>query len=301
MRYARVSLMLILVFFAGLSFECGKTEATAYPSKETMELKNIVFSGVRSSQYGIKPFPEPEEWQNAIRSMTGYFPGSAPCAIWIVGEFRRNKACHLYFPSEGEGYPNIEFESLDRHEKYLDFFDRAGIKVFLQVEPASADMPTLIDIVLGRYKHHPCVIGFGVDVEWYRESENPEWGVPVDDETAEIWDLRVKSHNPSYRLFLKHWDRNWMPANYRGNIIFISDSQIFKSFDPMLEEFKSYWAAHFYPNTVFFQIGYKSDKPWWRKMKVPPEYMGKQIAQNVKQECGIFWVDFTLRDVLPLE
>ena len=301
MRFCRAILILVLVQWVLFSFGCGKRVSTEYPPEAPIRHKNIVFAGVRSSDYGIKPFPEPEGWQSAIRTMTEYFPGSEPCAIWIVGEFRRNKSCHLYFPSEGKDYTNVEFEMLDKHERFLDFFDKAGIKVFLQVEPASADMGTLIDLVLDRYKHHSCVIGFGVDVEWYRESENPEWGVPVDDRTAEMWEKRVKSHNPQYRLFLKHWDRNWMPENYRSDIIFVSDSQIFENFDPMLEEFKSYWAAHFYPNTVFFQIGYKSDRPWWRKMKVPPEYMGKRIAESVKQDCGIFWVDFTLRDVLPFK
>lgn len=301
MRYYRVILILVLAHLVGFNFGCGKTVLTKYPPEAPMSNENILFAGVRSSHYGIKPFPEPEGWQSAIRTMSGYFEGSEPCAVWIVGEFRRNKACHLYFPSDGKSYTNVEFETFDKHEKYLDFFDKAGIKVFLQVEPASADMATLIDLVLDRYKRHSCVIGFGVDVEWYRESENPEWGVPVDDKTAEMWEKRVKSHNVLYKLFLKHWDRNWMPKNYRSDIIFVSDSQIFDDFDPMLEEFTSYWAAHFYPNMVFFQIGYKSDRPWWRKMNIPPEYMGKRIAENVKQDCGIFWVDFTLKDVLPIK
>lgn len=301
MRDRRVILILILVYLAVFGFACGKTVLTGYPTDATLTHKNILFAGVRSSQYGIKPFPAPEAWQNAIRAMTEYFPGSAPCAIWIVGEFRRNKACHLYFPSDGREHTNIEFETIDTHERYLDLFDKAGIKVFLQVEPASADMLTLIDIVLERYKHHSCVIGFGVDVEWHRESENPEWGVPVDNGMAEAWERRVKSHNPRYRLFLKHWDREWMPPDYRGDIVFVSDSQIFESFDPMLEEFTSYWADHFYPNMVFYQIGYKSDKPWWQKIENPPEYMGKRISENIRQDCGIFWVDFTLGDVLPLK
>ena len=292
---------LTIVYLTLLTFGCARNTMERPVPEASISHKNVIFAGVRSSNYGIKPFPEPSEWENAIQTMHGYFEASDPCAIWIVGEFRRNKACHLYFPSDGRDYTHIEFESIDRHERYLDLFDAAGIKVFLQVEPASADMPTLIDLVLERYKHHSCVIGFGVDVEWYRESENPEWGVAVDDDMAEAWEKRVKSHNPRYRLFLKHWDRNWMPANYRSDIIFVSDSQIFENIDPMLEEFKSYWGAYFYPNTVFFQIGYKSDKPWWQKIKNPPEYLGKRIAESIKQDCGIFWVDFTLQDVLPLK
>ncbi len=286
-----------IVHLSFLSFGCARKPIENQIPEVLTSPGNIIFAGVRSSSYGVKPFPEPLDWEKAVRAMCGYFGGADPCAIWIVGEFRRNKACHLYFPSDGRECPHVEFETFDKHERYLSYFDEAGVKVFLQVEPASADMTTLIDLVLNRYKHHPSVIGFGVDVEWHRESENPEWGVPVDDAMAETWEKKVKAHNAQYRLFLKHWDRKWMPENYRSDIIFVDDSQIFENFDAMLEEFKSYWADYFFPSSVFFQIGYKSDKPWWQKMKNAPENMGRIIARNVRQTCGIFWVDFTLKDV----
>jgi hypothetical protein len=88
-----------------------------------------------------------------------------------------------------------------------------------------------------------------------------------------------------------------MPPNYRGDIVFVDDSQIFDNFGEMLDEFVDYWAEYFAPNMVFFQIGYPSDRPWWQKMSNPPKDMGKAIAQRISQRCGIFWVDFTLRDV----
>lgn len=296
-----LSVILTIMLLSFLSFGCARKPIEQQVPEISISPENIVFAGVRSSSYGIEPFPEPREWENALRTIRGYFTGSSPCAIWIVGEFRKNKACHLYFPSDGNEYPNVEFDAFDKHERYLSYFDEVGIKVFLQVEPASADVATLIDLILSRYKHHACVIGFGVDVEWHRESENPEWGVPVDDSMAEAWEKRVKAHNHRYRLFLKHWDRNWMPRNYRGDIIFVDDSQIFENFNALLEEFKYYWADYFFPNTVFFQIGYESDKPWWQKLRNPPEDMGRIIAGNITQKCGIFWVDFTLKDVLPLK
>lgn len=260
----------------------------------------IIYAGVRSSSYGVKPFPQAEDWQSAMQTMSGYFTGATPCAIWIVGEFKEPKTCRLFFPSEGKVYPFIQFEETDRHEQFLSHFDRVGIKVFLQVEPGHADMITLIDLVLNRYKHHDCLAGFGVDVEWHREADNPETGVPVDDRTAKEWEARVKSHNRSFQLFLKHWDRKWMPKKYRGDIIFVDDSQMLEDFDAMLKEFANYWAKHFKPNTVFFQVGYKSDRLWWQKLDNPPEKIGKAIARRIKQKCGIFWVDFTLRDIFLL-
>jgi hypothetical protein len=261
---------------------------------------NVVFAGVRSSNYGIEPFPEPAEWQSVIDAMSDYFPGATPGAIWIVGEFKRPKTCRLFFPADGAAHANMEFSGADKHERFLSHFDRAGIRVFLQVESAHADVPTLIDLVLGRYKHHPCVVGFGVDVEWYREADRPEWGVPVDDETARQWEARVKAHNPAYRLFLKHWDLNWMPPTYRGEIVFIDDGQEVEGLEDLLDAFQNRWADHFHPSPVFFQIGYNSDRPWWQKLANPPLMIGRALARRVKQDCGIIWVDFSLRDVFRL-
>ncbi|MHB8055799.1 MAG: hypothetical protein ACYDH3_11195, partial [Candidatus Aminicenantales bacterium] len=283
------------LLFAGLAF------LTACPPAERPTVRGplpsilsdsgkVVLAGVRSSSYGIKPFPEPEGWVKAMQTMSGYFPASSPFAVWIVGGFKRPKDCHLYFPGDGKAYPNIEFDAEDIHERYLDAFDKAGIKVFLQVEPAHADLLALIDLVLGRYKHHSCVIGFGVDVEWFKEADFPGRGGKVDDATAELWEKRVKSHNPSYRLFLKHWDELWMPEKYRGAIVFVDDSQIFADFNSLVTEFASGWAAHFYPQTVFFQIGYPSDKPWWQKLDTPPQTIGEAIRKRVRQDCGIIWV-----------
>lgn len=262
----------------------------------------VIWAGVRSSQYGIKPFPAAEGWLKAMRTMEGYFPGSSPAAIWIVGQMAKDRTdMRLFFPSDGKQVPHVEFEPTDIHEAYLDAFDKAGIKVFLQVESADADMETVIDLVLGRYKHHACVIGFGVDVEWFRVAEKPGTGTAVDDATAKTWETRVKSHNPGYRLFLKHWDIKWMPPTYRGDIVFVDDSQIFKTMDEMVNEFTTGWAPAFYPNPVVFQIGYRADKPWWSKLAAPPKDLGAAIARGVKQDIGIIWVDFSLRDVLPVD
>ena len=260
----------------------------------------VKYAGVRSSAYGIKPFPEPQEWIKAISTMAGYFEGSTPCAIWIVGHLSRPRGCRLDFPSEGKSFPNVEFLDVEKHERFLSAFDAAGIKVFLQVEPANADMKTLIDLVLGRYRSHPCVIGFGVDVEWNKEADFPERGEKITDDVARQWEAWVKTHDPIYRLFIKHWDQFWMPPNYRGDIVFVDDSQIFKGFDEMASEFEA-WGKAFHPNPVLFQIGYNTDKPWWEKIAAAPKAMGEAIARRIAQDCGIIWVDFSLRDVLPLK
>ena len=299
MRPRRTAVLSVLVaVFALAAASCVRPAAVS--EVKPPAAPDVLYAGVRSSAYGIKPFPGPAEWEKAITTMSGYYPGSTPAAIWIVGRLNRPRTCRLEFPGDGTARANIMFEDVDKHEPYLDAFDRAGIKVFLQVEPANADIKTLIDLVLGRYGRHRCVVGFGVDVEWYREADRPKQGVPVDDDTGRQWEGWVKAHDPSYRLFIKHWDPRWLCPTYRGEIVFVDDSQIVKSADVLIAEFEA-WGRTFKPNLVVFQIGYPSDKPWWSRLPDPPKTLGRAIAARIEQPCGIIWVDFTLRDVLPLK
>jgi hypothetical protein len=288
-----------LLFLIVGTISCGQKENIQDANSGQNNLSKVAHAGVRSSNYGIKPFPNCEEWIKAMLKMSSYFNGSTPCAIWIVGSLSDRQGCRLFFPSEGKSYDHIIFTQEDVHETYLTCFDQAGIKLFLQVEPGNADVDTLIDLVLNRYKQHPCVIGFGIDVEWHRESERKGWGIPVTDIQAKAWEQKVKNYNPDYKLFLKHWDRDWMPPTYRGDIIFVSDSQQLKNLEEMVAEFSEYWADYFKPNPVYFQIGYGSDRKWWKDFETPPKAIGEAITNKVEQETGIFWVDFTLREVLP--
>ncbi len=291
-------IVLLIIILVILGNSC--TNKREYSRDSNVKTENVVYAGVRSSSYGIRPFPSPEKWQYAMMNMQERFEGSIPCGIWIVGVMGGERSCRLEFPTDGKPDSNIIYLDYDKHEPYLSHFDTTGIKVFLQVEPANADMIDLIDIVLYRYKHHPCVVGFGVDVEWYREADNPEWGVKVTDNLARSWNERVKSHNPNYRLFLKHWDRDWMPPTYRSDLIFVDDSQELRDLQAAQDEFIEYWSDYFKPNMVFFQVGYRSDRKWWQKLNDPPGDLGVILAQNITQECGVFWVDFTLKEVIPI-
>jgi len=286
-------LVLLGIFLTLLN--CGKT----YQFSGVQELDNIILSGARSSAYGVRPFPSPEVWSEGIGEINQKFNNSTPSALWIVGVMgKESKYCHLEFPVEKGKYKNITSMDFDKHEKYLSHFDSIGVKVYLQVESAMADVDILIKLILDRYSHHPCVIGFGVDAEWHRYSKENDWGVPIDDESAERWEALMKSYNSKYQLFLKHWDRRWMPKKYRGDIIFVSDSQMFKNKNQMLKEFNDYWGKYFYPNTVFYQIGYPADKKLWNSLEDPIKEWGISLANNHKQKVGIYWVDFTLKDAV---
>lgn len=268
-----------------------KTETTkkTLPSGELTQ-----YAGVRISNYGIKPFPTESKLEEFANNMTSSLEGKTPTVLLIVGGVQQeNKVCHLSFPLDKK-IKNVTFETEDKYASYLDHFDKTGVKVFLQVESGDADMPTLIKTVLNRYQHHPSVVGFGVDVEWYQPNNKTE-GRSVTNSDAKNWEEIVKSYNKDYRLFLKYWEKDGMPPNYRGDIIFVDDSQDFLNFEDFKEQ-TAEWIAAFPKSTVFFQYGYKADKPWWGKLDNPPIDIANAISA-IDSKAGVFWVDFTINEL----
>jgi hypothetical protein len=284
---SRIARLAVMASFLVLVAGCGSGGA----------IGNVGFAGVRSSSYGVDPFPDPAAWEAYTRAMSDAFPDSTPTALWIVGTVDEGiSGINLEFPSPGGPYPKISFSAKDLHEEYLDWFDVHGVSVFLQVEPGLADVPTIIGLVLDHYGHHPCVIGFGVDVEWFGNVTEGGEGTPVSDAEASSWEDQIRSYDPDDGLFLKHWDSSFMPPSYRGSIIFVDDSQGHANMRAFLDEMQE-WADNFNPNRVFFQYGYESDRPWWIHLREAPTAIGRELAGQTSQECGLFWVDFSLSEL----
>lgn len=256
-----------------------------------------LYAGFRSSRYGINPFPEPGYWARAAKEMARRVGGASPAGIWIVGVTLDDGTCELNFPGPGGLYPKIIFLPSDQNEAYLTFFDSQGMSVWLQAEPGDADIPTLIDLVLDRYGRHPCVAGFGLDVEWYRWTTST-WGKAVTDDEAARWSTRVLARNPSYSTFLKHWLPERMPPSFRTGLLFIDDSQQFPSLEAMVNEFRA-WGKKFNPSPVGFQFGYEADRIWWAGLSDPPAAIGGALRGSIPNLHSLIWVDFTLREVFP--
>ncbi len=290
----------------GTSYGYSLWEFEVYGTGGTPPTSKLKWAGVRSSTYGIRdgaqiPFPSPSQWEGAMKTMSGYFPGSTPEAtIWLVGEVDYdNKGMILEFPKPNDGRdygPLYQFQSTDKHEPYLDYFDTHGIGVYLQIEPGDADIPTLIDLVLNRYKHHPSVLGLAIDAEWIHKTSDTGTETPVTDAQAQAWEARVKSHKSGFRTILKHFEEANLPPSYRGDVIFVCDDELNGTYAAFLAEHKKF-ADHFYPNDVMFQIGYPSDKPWWSQLARPiPQTIGRDLSAQTRQNHGVLWVDFSIDD-----
>ncbi len=266
---------------------------------------NTTYTGLRSSNYSyISPWPEDWEWARAIKNMQVRFPGSNASAVWIVGFLDPNNgSCILEFPSNGSSFANISFFDYDKHESYLNYFDANNISVYLQVEPGLADINELIDLVLDRYGNHSSVIGFGLDWEWYNSSNVSDMNenIQMTDLQAQNFEGNITEHNSSYQMFAKHWLQGLMPPSYRGDILFIDDSQQYANLDAMTTEF-TIWANAFSGNDVGFQIGYDADYSWWSAYDDPPLDLGCAVAGNISnpgQDIHIYWVDFSINSSTP--
>jgi hypothetical protein len=291
MRPAFTLLTLVLVFMTGVQGQTSLASTASPPFVAGFRASRIL------SNYPNRQFPSPDYWLSAGQRMAQKFSGATPAGIWIVSLYQDNGVTQLNFPGNGSSYPYIQFISTDQNDMYLSRFDSAGFSIWLQVEPGAASMDTLITLVLERYRQHSCIKGFGVDVEWFYANTNSS-GRKVTDAEALAWEAKVKSFNPSYSLFLKHYATSWMPPSYRGDILFVDDSQQFPSLNSMVSEFKG-WASKFSPNNVAFQFGYKIDTTWWKQYADPPLTIGNALRSAVPNCAGLFWVDFTITTVFP--
>lgn len=258
-------------------------------------------AGLRASNYGISPFPAPTWWVDSITSMASRFPGSIGEQIAVVVEVAGGGGrgnCWAHFPQPATGtWPNVNWDDVDLFESTFDAFDASGIKVWLQVEPARCDVPMLIDLLMLQYGHHPSVIGFGVDVEWYRK-DLARFGKPVTDAEAQAWVTQTRTYNPNYLVFLKHWLTEKMPPAYRTGLVFIDDSQGHGSLNAMVTEFSN-WGQTFAPAPVGFQYGYQSDQTWWSSLNDPPRTIGNALLAAIPNTRDLVWVDFTAYDIWP--
>jgi hypothetical protein len=239
--------------------------------------------------------------------MASRFDHTVPTLVWIVGTMEAVDSAapqknysgrvRLSFPAaNGASFPNIVFAEQDANEAYLEQFDKNGFQVWLQVEPANADVGTLIDTVLKRYAKHSCVIGFGIDVEWHRWSRQNSAGVQITDAQADAWSKSVRSFNPHYQLFLKHWLESKMPPSYRQSLVFISDSQQFNSLAQLRSNFQ-HWGKAFSPAPVGFQFGYPADRSWWKQLGDPAKDIGKTLLSSIPNTSDLIWVDFTMEEI----
>jgi hypothetical protein len=223
-----------------------------------------------------------EELAQVVFNVNNRFPGSQAWSAWAVGDMSGLTPSH-------QGLTDAQ------HEAYLTYMDKLGVAVFLEIFPskkANTNVLNEIDHWLTKFKHHKSVTGFGIDLEYYEKAS---------DAAAKSWDEKIKSHNPAYRLFIRHYDPNFMPPTYRGkgDLIFV-DFASEATVEDLSKGFAA-WANRFAPTACAFQIGYPADEDgmngsntlgWW-KLKDPIREWGNMILEQVNnpdQELGLIWV-----------
>lgn len=223
-----------------------------------------------------------EELSGVIFNVNNKFPGSKPWAFWAVGDMSGLTPSHQGLTDE-------------QQEEYLSYMDKRGVTVFLEIFPSkqkNTDVLGEIDRWLDKFKHHPSVAGLGIDLEYYQKASDAD---------AQAWDERIKSHHPAYRMFLRHYNADFMPPTYRGkgDLIFVDFAS-----EATVEELSkgfSTWANRFAPTACAFQMGYPADEDgmngskalgWW-KLKDPVRDWGNMILSQIRnpgQELGLVWV-----------
>ena len=258
--------------------------------------------GLRRSSYGGRHTPDNAWWIARAREFAAHFPGAKPTIVEIVSVYLDDGTTQFEFGKPdsyvGPAHGMTFRPDKTTHEQALNDYDMAGISVVLQVEPGNADLKHCLEAVNLKFGKHPCVIGLGVDAEWFFTKESPKHdGRPITDAEAKELVETVRALNPHYTLFLKHFSTKHLPPTFRHpNLHFISDSQDFESADEMLSDFKK-WGKRFEGATTGYQFGYPKDRAWWGALANPPLELADRIRTTVPSCAYLIWVDFTANQV----
>ena len=233
--------------------------------------------------------------------MASRFPGSTREQLAVVVEVSGGGGrgnCWAHFPQPATGtWPNVNWDDVDLFESTFDAFDAAGVKVWLQVEPARCEVPMLIDLLYQQYGHHSSVIGFGVDDEWYRkDSRAPASRSPT---RRPRRGSRRSAKDADDLVLVKHWLIEKMPPTHRDGLVFVDDSQGHGSLANMVNEFSGVGrrvragAGRLPVRLPVRQVVVEhAARPAARHRQRP-------ARRRIPNTRDLLWVDFTAYDIWP--
>ncbi len=172
-----------------------------YPLMEPFEnYINEVSKGIwiNGGQYGHSNNPTTEQY-----IVTANHFGGINSIIDLVVILARADGTYAEYPSTVAD----RNESKDLVEPMLEALDESGYHCILSIQPLTTNITDLINEILSRYSHHPCILGVGLDAEW----KGPVQPGSVSDAEAESYIDTIQHFQGSYQLFLVHYDISMLP------------------------------------------------------------------------------------------
>jgi hypothetical protein len=274
-------------------------------------------AGWRSSYYGTQGNghgqTDPAYFVCVSQSEANKYPGSKAGGIYVLGGIGTSETnmpfskppgsaniANVFYDTTGDWGPNPE--------PFLNAFDAAGMEIILQVEPGKADISQLATMILNNFKNHPCIVGFGVDVEWWNSSGNSNSNpIPVSIVNSLV--NAVHAINPLYKVVIKHYDSSVLPSGISG-VTYLLDGCGYNNFSEAVLDYVN-WAQTFSsPNTdIGYQMLYVSiggdclpnDHNWWGSLNNPEVQLISAVYASVptaKVYCS-YIVDFSLLLTYP--
>ncbi len=297
------------LFFILLLLSAGFIFLSNRPKRIAKVQADVIYVGLRRSHYGLREKNADNRWwverAKNFASLVKKNRPTIPTIIEIISGYKKNGTTLFTFskPSAYRGDTGFMIFKPGKlnHERALSLYDQQGVKAIIQLEPGEANVLSCLEIADQAFGHHPCIIGYGVDAEWFRTDQSADRsGIPVSDSLAALWLKKIRSFDASYSLFLKHWDIGHLPAHFRHpKLWFLDDSQGFRDLSHFIREFKD-WAAFAPQQYAGYQFGYPRDRVWWNTFKNPPLTLSKALIENIAQTKFLFWVDFTA-DQIPFK
>ena len=312
-----ILLVSIVTIASALTWMLGNSQPVAIPTAQVAGWRVVNYGSLENSWQHTQN--DPAYWIYVAKAMQAKFPGSAPGGVYGIGHIETNGRTYMPFKAPtGSGMAYVDFQtnevigdSHDYTDEDLAAFDNASMKILLQVEPGSADVSKLATMILTKYRSHPSVVGFAVDLEWYKNNVCSDGCVLT---TVELnkWISAVKAVNPNYLISVKHFDSAHISGTVPG-VIYNTDTCCFNTFNEAINDYVA-WYNRFPNNPLIYQIGYNlaagsgiscvgcGDAKWWVPLSDPPVDIMNAIKSKAPDAniYAVYWVDFSVQKIFPV-
>lgn len=191
-----------------------------------------------------------QDWANAAHN---YETENKGIVDLVVAQATKEGLVIFPFPYQDNAYGLTSYSETDLLEPYLTKFDSENISVILSIQPLNSDIVQIIDILLGRYGHHSCLIGVNVDLEW-KTTGTPNH---VDNIERDTWLNAITHQNSNLKLFLTYFKNYTYFPQDKANMVILFDG----TGDSQQNLLKLYSELAKHYSSVGIYTGYASSSP----------------------------------------
>lgn len=209
--------------------------------------------------------------------------------IYSLSTYQKNGKILLLFKPLNNDYPkDYLYDTINKidHEQFMEHLCNNNYKIILQFETGNYSFSELVKLADARFNNIKCLVGYGLDLEWYFHSHKNILGKKPTEAIIRYWLNLIQSLNPNYILMIKHFRNDYFSTKIKSDkLLYVFTSQQYQSFGDYIKAVNE-WAKQV-KTLKAIQYGYYRDEKWSDELQ-DPKLIIKLVLDNTVDYC--IWV-----------